>query len=98
MIVQANYSSRSYYYTSPEVCLYKSNTLDCYVILRDKMKNITYGYANERAGLITHAQFVWIKCLRHINYAVAHVQCLRQYVLADDRHFFSLGGAKLDDS
>ena len=24
------------------------------------MKNITYGYANERAGLITHAQFVWI--------------------------------------
>ena len=33
---------------------------------------------NERAGLITHAQFVWIKSLRHIIYAVAHAQCLRQ--------------------
>ena len=63
------------YYTSPEICLYKSNTLDWYVIPRDKMKNITYGYANERAGFITHAQFVWIKSLRHINYAVAHAQC-----------------------
>ena len=44
------------------------------------MKNITYGYANERAGLITHAQFVWIKSLRQINHAVAHAQCLRQHV------------------
>ena len=44
------------------------------------MKNITYGYANERAWLITHAQFVWIGSLRHINYAVAHAQCLRQHV------------------
>ena len=26
--------------------------LDSYVIPRDKMENITYGYANERAGLI----------------------------------------------
>ena len=40
------------------------------------MKNITYGYANERAGLITHAQSVWIKSLRHINYAVAHAAVL----------------------
>ena len=48
----------------------------------DKVKNITYGYANERAGLITHVhvQFVWIKSLRHINYAVAHAQCVRQQV------------------
>ena len=29
------------------------------------MKNITYGYANERAGLITHAQFVWIESETH---------------------------------
>ena len=69
-----------HYYTSPEICLYKSDTLDWYVIPRYKMKNITYGYANERAGLIIHAQFVWIKSLRHINYAVAHAQCLRQHV------------------
>ena len=59
---------------------YKSNTLDWYVIPRDKMKNITYGYANERAGRITHAQFMWIKSLRHINYAVAHAQSLRQHM------------------
>ena len=32
-------------YTSPEICLYRSNTLDWYVIPWDKMKNITYGYA-----------------------------------------------------
>ena len=31
--------------------------------------------ANERAGLITHAQVVWIKSVRHINYTVAHGQC-----------------------
>ena len=36
----------------PEICLYKSNMLDWYVIPRDKRKNIMYGYANERAGLI----------------------------------------------
>ena len=59
------YDIMIFYYTSPEICLYKSNTLDWYVIPRDKMKNITYGYANERAGLIIHAQFVWIKSLRH---------------------------------
>ena len=41
------------------------------MIPRDKVKNITYGYANERAGLITHVQFVWIRSLIHINYAVA---------------------------
>ena len=41
-----------YFYTSPDICLYKSNTLDGYVIPRDKMRNIMYGYANERAGLI----------------------------------------------
>ena len=40
------------YYTSPEICLYKSYTLDWYVIPWDEMKNIMYGYANERAGLI----------------------------------------------
>ena len=44
------------------------------------MKYITYGYANGRSGLITHVQFVWIKSLRYIDYAVAHAQCLRQYV------------------
>ena len=68
------------YYTSPEICLYKSNTIDWYVIPRDKVKNITYGYANERVGLISHVQFVWIKSLRHINYAVAHAQCVWQQV------------------
>ena len=46
------------------------------MIPRDKMKNITYGYANERAGLIKHAQFMCINSLRHINYAVTHAQCL----------------------
>ena len=53
------------YYTSPEIYLYKSNTLDWYVIPRDKVKNITYGYAIERAGLITRVQFVWIKSQTH---------------------------------
>ena len=47
--------------------------LDWYVIPRDKVKNITYVYANERAGLISHVQFVWIKSLRHINYAAAQM-------------------------
>ena len=42
------------------------------MIRRDRGKNITYGYANERTGLITHVQFVWIKSLRHMNYAVAY--------------------------
>ena len=51
------------------------------------MKNLTYSYANERAGLITHAQFVWIKHLRHIKYAVVHAQWLRPKVDADDRKF-----------
>ena len=41
------------YYTSPEISLYKSNTLDWYVIPRDKMNNMTYGYANEGRGLST---------------------------------------------
>ena len=31
-----------YYYTSPEICPYKSNTLDWHVIPWDKMKNITW--------------------------------------------------------
>ena len=66
------HGNNNFYYTSPEICLYKSNMLDWYVIPRDKVKNITYGYANERVGLITNVQFVWIKSLRHINYAVAH--------------------------
>ena len=61
------------------------------MIPRDKMKNITYGYAIEKAGLITRAYFVWITSLRHINYAVAHAQCLRHDVYAEDRHFLSLG-------
>ena len=56
-----------YYYTSPEISLYKSNTLDWYLIQRDKMKNITCGYANEGQGLPTLVQFVWIKHLRHIQ-------------------------------
>ena len=86
-----------HYYTSPEICLYKSNMLDWYVIQRDKMKNITYVYANERAGLITHEQFMWIKSLRYINYAVAHAQCLRQHVYAEDRHFFSPGETLSED-
>ena len=50
------------------------------VVPQDKMKNITYAYANEMAGLITRVQFVWIKNLIHINYAVAHAQCLRQHM------------------
>ena len=68
------------YYTSPKICLYKSNTLDRYVIPRDKVKNITYGYVNEKAGLISRVQFVWIKSLRHIKYTVARAQCVRQQV------------------
>ena len=32
------YNIKSFYYTSPEICLYKSNTLDWYVIPRDKIK------------------------------------------------------------
>ena len=59
---------------------YKNNTLDWYVIPRDKMKNATEGYAKKRTELITHVQFVWIKRLRYINYAVAYAQCLRQHV------------------
>ena len=38
-------------------------------------------------GLPTMVQFVWIKHLRHIKYAVAHAQCLRPKVEADDRKF-----------
>ena len=45
------------------------------VIPRDKMKNIMYGYSNERAGLI-HVQFVWIKSLSALD---------RRSIEADDR-------------
>ena len=38
-------------------------------------------------GLHTPVQSVWIKHLRHIKYAVAHAQCLRPKVEADDRKF-----------
>ena len=38
-------------------------------------------------GLPTLVQFVWIKHLRHIKYAVAHAQCLRPNVEADDSNF-----------
>ena len=49
------------------------------------MKNITYGYANEGTGLIyTDAILVH---LRYIIYAVAHAQCLRPKVKADDKKF-----------
>ena len=51
------------------------------------MKNITYGYANDGRCLSTLVQFVWIKHMRHIEYAVAHAQCLRSNVEADDRKF-----------
>ena len=51
------------------------------------MKNITNGYANEGRGLCTLMQYVWIKHLRYIKYAVAHAQCLRPKVEADDRKF-----------
>ena len=44
------------------------------MIPRDEVKNISYAYANERKGFIRHVQFMWIKRLRHINYAVAHAQ------------------------
>ena len=37
--------------------------------------------------LPTLVQFVWIKQLRYIKYAVAHAQCLRPNVEADDRIF-----------
>ena len=57
------------------------------MIQRDKMKNIMYGYANEGRGLSTLMQFVWIKHLRHNKYAVAHAQCLRPKVEADDGKF-----------
>ena len=57
------------------------------MIPQDKMKNITYGYANEGRGLHTLMQFVWIKHLRHIKYAVAHAQCFRPQVKADDSKF-----------
>ena len=57
------------------------------MIPRDKMKNITYGYANEGRGLPTLMQFVRIKHMRHIKYAVAHAQCFRPKVKADDRKF-----------
>ena len=40
-------------------------------------------------GLHTLVQFkfVWIRHLRHIEYAVAHAQCLRPKVEADDSKF-----------
>ena len=38
-------------------------------------------------GLSTMVKFVWIKHLKHIKYAVAHAQCLRLKVEADDRKF-----------
>ena len=38
-------------------------------------------------GLPTLVQFVWIKHLRHIKCAVAHAQCLRPKVEADDKKF-----------
>ena len=56
------------------------------------MKNITYGYANEGRGLPTLMQFVRIKHLRHIKYAVAHAQCFRPMVKADDRKIKSNEG------
>ena len=57
------------------------------MIPRDKMKNITCGHANEGRGLPTLVQFVWIKHLRHIKYAVAYAQCFRPKVKAEDRKF-----------
>ena len=51
------------------------------------MKNITYGYENDGRSLSTLMQFVWIKNLRHIKYAVAHALCLRPKVEVDDRKF-----------
>ena len=38
-------------------------------------------------ALPTLVQFVRIKHLRHIEYGVAHAQCLRPKVEADDRKF-----------
>ena len=40
------------YYTFQEMWLYKRNTFDWYVIPRDKMKNITYGWSNDEVGHI----------------------------------------------
>ena len=51
------------------------------------MKNITYGYANEGAGLTYTGAIRVDKHLRHIKYAVAHAQCLRPKVEANDRTF-----------
>ena len=42
------------------------------------MENMTYGYANEGRSLPTLVQFVWIKHLRHIKYAVAYDRSLKQ--------------------
>ena len=44
-------------------------------------------------GLSTLMQLAWIKHLRHIKYAVAHVQCLQQKVEADDRKFKAMKGS-----
>ena len=38
-------------------------------------------------GLSTLVEFAWIKHLRHIKCAVAHAQCVRPKVEADDRKF-----------
>ena len=38
-------------------------------------------------SLPTLVQFLWIKHLTRIKYAVAHAQCLRPKVEADDRKF-----------
>ena len=35
------------------------------MVPRDKVKNLTYGYTNERAGLLTHVQFVLIESEAH---------------------------------
>ena len=53
------------------------------------MKNITNGYANEGAGLTyTGAIHVDKASETHYSkYAVAHAQCLRPKVEADDRKF-----------
>ena len=41
-------------------------------------------------GLYTLMQFVWIKHLRRIKYAVVHAHCLRPKVEADDKKFKAL--------
>ena len=38
-------------------------------------------------GLPTLYQFVWIKQMRRIKYEIAHAQCLRPKVEADDSKF-----------